>query len=217
MSTSWNVVSSSASIMCLGIYLTISFTISSTPPMSPPTAATAVVTIATSTSDAPPAWRATTIAPVLMRVQPILRDVAVCRLCHVNHVPEETSRRILASDRTLIATESSPRPSTTNDKNLDGYGDGFDDIWDERSDLLHALLSEEELISEGLSESNQLSCTLRLVLRGNGLAPGGSPAWKKLESRAVAPPTAKLAPCRKLPLCDRYGGTNGRPRFRATN
>uniref|UniRef100_A0A0E0JFR5 Uncharacterized protein n=1 Tax=Oryza punctata TaxID=4537 RepID=A0A0E0JFR5_ORYPU len=75
----------------------------------------------------------------------------------------------------------------------------------------------EAPVSEGLSESNQLSCTLRLVLRGNGLAPGGSPAWKKLESRAVAPPTAKLAPCRKLPLCDRYGGTNGRPRFRATN
>jgi hypothetical protein len=29
---------------------------------------------------------------------------------------------------------------------LDGYGDGFDDIWDERSDLFHALLPEEELV-----------------------------------------------------------------------
>uniref|UniRef100_A0A0D9Y5D1 non-specific serine/threonine protein kinase n=1 Tax=Oryza glumipatula TaxID=40148 RepID=A0A0D9Y5D1_9ORYZ len=46
--------------------------------------------------------------------QPILHDVAVSHLRHVNHVPEETSRRILASDRALIATESSPRPSTTN-------------------------------------------------------------------------------------------------------
>uniref|UniRef100_A0A0D9Y5D4 Uncharacterized protein n=1 Tax=Oryza glumipatula TaxID=40148 RepID=A0A0D9Y5D4_9ORYZ len=45
---------------------------------------------------------------------PILHDVAVSHLRHVNHVPEETSRRILASDRALIATESSPRPSTTN-------------------------------------------------------------------------------------------------------
>ncbi|EEE54138.1 hypothetical protein OsJ_00927 [Oryza sativa Japonica Group] len=79
--------------------------------------------------------------------QPILRDVAVSHLRHVNHVPEETSRRILASDRALIATESSPRPSTTNDNYyLDGYGDGFDDIWDERSDLFHALLPEEELV-----------------------------------------------------------------------
>lgn len=50
--------------------------------------------------------------------QPILRDVAVSHLRHVNHVPEETSRRILASDRALIATESSPRPSTTNGKNI---------------------------------------------------------------------------------------------------
>uniref|UniRef100_A0A0E0FIM8 Protein kinase domain-containing protein n=1 Tax=Oryza nivara TaxID=4536 RepID=A0A0E0FIM8_ORYNI len=51
--------------------------------------------------------------------QPILRDVAVSHLRHVNHVPEETSRRILTSDCALIATESSPRPSTTNERRLE--------------------------------------------------------------------------------------------------
>uniref|UniRef100_A0A0A9H3H5 Uncharacterized protein n=1 Tax=Arundo donax TaxID=35708 RepID=A0A0A9H3H5_ARUDO len=52
---------------------------------------------------------------------------------------------------------------------------------------------------EGFSDSNHCSCTVKLVLRVNLLAPGGSPWWKKAASRAVAPPTAKLAPRLKLP------------------
>jgi hypothetical protein len=73
--------------------------------------------------------------------------------------------------------------------------------------------------SEGLSDSNHCICTPRLVLSGNTLPPGGSQRWKKLASRAVAPPTAKLAPRRKVavPLRARNGGTSGRPRLSAAS
>jgi hypothetical protein len=74
--------------------------------------------------------------------------------------------------------------------------------------------------SERLSDWNHCSCTPRLALSGNTLPPGGSQRWKKLASRAVAPPTAKLAPRRKLPVpwracACRKGGTSGRPRLSA--
>ena len=66
MVTSWTVVSSSVSIMCLGIYPTHSFTISFSPPPTPPSAAMATAVIAaSSTPDALPRKASRAVASVL--------------------------------------------------------------------------------------------------------------------------------------------------------
>ena len=71
--------------------------------------------------------------------------------------------------------------------------------------------------------SNHSSCTPKLVLKGNLLRGAGMPLSRKnFTSRAVAAPTAKLAPCRK-PAGEgeaanggpRYGGAYGSSRLSA--
>ena len=62
-------------------------------------------------------------------------------------------------------------------------------------------------------DSNHSSCTLRLAFRGNLLGAGRMPRERKnAASSAVAPPTARLAPRRKLPPLLAGGEPNGGPR-----
>jgi hypothetical protein len=70
---------------------------------------------------------------------------------------------------------------------------------------------------EGFSDSNHSSCTPKLLLKGNLLgAPGMSLSRKNSTSRAVAAPTAKLAPWRKRPPFAGEGEANGGPRYGGT-